>query len=64
MSAMNALDLVFLYADPLVSQHEQSGQEFEYIVPLDLEAEYTQMVKALSQTRRRFSICREPMNVN
>jgi hypothetical protein len=57
------LDLAFLFADPLVSKNEH-GETFEYIVPLDLEAEYSMIVSALTKTNRRFAICHESMSYN
>lgn len=47
VSVQDALDLVFLFADPLVTCNEHD-QFSEYIVPLDLEAEYAQIIHALA----------------
>lgn len=59
-------DLAFMYADPLVTYDESVNAYKDYTVPLDLEAEYNQIVGALRQlttkTNRRFCISREVMN--
>lgn len=56
-------DMAYLYADPLVKTNKQ-GNLTEYLVPLDLETEYGQIVRSLEATGKQFSILKEAMNMD
>lgn len=48
------VDLVFMFADPLVVDY--NGKKIEYMVSLDLDSEYSNICKNLYKTRKQFRI--------
>ena len=57
------LDLVYLYADPLVRMTKKidgsQGKQKPVDVPLDLDAEYSFLFENLKQTNKQFTMFRE-----
>lgn len=56
------LDMVFLFADPLVVNN--MGKTQEYIIPLDLDTEYNNIVNNLYRTGKEFRLKRMPFSVD
>lgn len=43
----DSVDMVFMFADPLVVDFQGKGKMVEYMVPLDLDSEYANICKNL-----------------
>lgn len=56
--------MVFLFADPLVAQSEEGDAFVDYIVPLDLESEYMNIVKNLYHTNKQFNLIKKAMTID
>ena len=56
-----SIDMVFMFADPLVVDY--NGKMIEYIVPLDLDTEYANICKNLYLTGKEFRIQRRALTI-
>lgn len=57
----DSVDMVFMFADPLVV--DVNGKMIEYMIPLDLDSEYANICKHLYSTGKEFRIQKRAMTL-
>lgn len=60
--AYDDIDMVFMFADPLVVDH--NGKMLEYVIPLDLDNEYSNIANNLYLTGKEFRLQKRAMTLD